>query len=226
MKHVATYEYRDESGEVLFQKLRYEPKTFRCRRPVPTDVRKGMNIPPDVEAWTWGLNDGPYGRTHREGDWDLHPLRDEHQLSLTLPNCRRVLYRLPELLAANPDAPVFLVEGEKDVESLREAGFTATCTWTGSASVNPEWLTPLSGRRVVVIPDNDDVGIMHAIRQAGWLLTLGARSVRFIQPGTAGYDVAAGGDSTDWLMSQSPEVGKWRQLVIELCKRFGEYKAW
>jgi len=32
---VATYPYRDESGELLFQVVRYEPKKFKQRRPKP-----------------------------------------------------------------------------------------------------------------------------------------------------------------------------------------------
>jgi len=35
---------------------------------------------------------------------------------------RRVLYRLPELIAAPPDSLVFICEGEKDVDNLRALG--------------------------------------------------------------------------------------------------------
>lgn len=42
---VATYDYRAADGTLLFQKLRYEPKTFKVRRP---DGRGG---------WAWGLGD-------------------------------------------------------------------------------------------------------------------------------------------------------------------------
>ena len=45
---------------------------------------------------------------------------------------RRPLYRLPELLAADPAEPVFLVEGEKDVDRLRSLGLTATTTAQGA----------------------------------------------------------------------------------------------
>ncbi|MBA7632893.1 hypothetical protein ES703_40449 [subsurface metagenome] len=41
---VATYDYRDESGELLYQVVRYEPKDFRQRRP---DGKGG---------WIWNLN--------------------------------------------------------------------------------------------------------------------------------------------------------------------------
>src|SRR4051794_17247580 len=36
------------------------------------------------------------------------------------------LYRLPELLAAPPDQPAFLVEGEKDADRLASLGLVAT----------------------------------------------------------------------------------------------------
>jgi hypothetical protein len=43
-KHiVATYHYRDESGALLFEVVRFEPKDFRQRRPDPTTN----------EGWTW-----------------------------------------------------------------------------------------------------------------------------------------------------------------------------
>src|SRR5690242_9746045 len=45
---------------------------------------------------------------------------------------RYVLYRLPELLAADPGETVWYVEGEIDVESLRAAGLIATTNPGGS----------------------------------------------------------------------------------------------
>lgn len=42
-KIVKTYDYRDESGVLLYQNCRYEPKTFRQRRP-------------DSKGWSWNLN--------------------------------------------------------------------------------------------------------------------------------------------------------------------------
>lgn len=40
---VACYDYRDEAGRVLYQTVRYEPKTFRQRRPLPGG------------GWAWDL---------------------------------------------------------------------------------------------------------------------------------------------------------------------------
>ncbi len=45
---------------------------------------------------------------------------------------RRVLYRLPQLLAAALTAIVFIVEGEKDVDRLVKAGLVATCNAGGA----------------------------------------------------------------------------------------------
>lgn len=42
---VATYDYIDEDGELLFQVCRFEPKTFKQRKPDPTGR----------EEWSWGV---------------------------------------------------------------------------------------------------------------------------------------------------------------------------
>jgi len=81
---------------------------------------------------------------------------------------RRVLYRLPELLAADYSATVFIPEGEKDVDRLRAGGLVATCNpmGAGSAKNNFNWRDEyneaLAGRNVVIIPDNDQAGRDHA----------------------------------------------------------------
>ena len=63
---------------------------------------------------------------------------------------RRPLYRLPELLAADPADDVFLVEGEKDADRLRSLGLMATTTAQGA-----EWLAqerPRAARRPACRP--------------------------------------------------------------------------
>jgi putative DNA primase/helicase len=84
-----------------------------------------------------------------------------------LAGVRRVLYRLPELLAADRDRPVFVVEGEKDVERLRELGLVATTNPLGAGSWRPEFSEFLRDRRVVLLPDNDAPGQAHALQVAG-----------------------------------------------------------
>jgi putative DNA primase/helicase len=81
---------------------------------------------------------------------------------------RRVLYRLPEVL----EAPiVFVVEGERDVETLRKHGFAATTNAGGAnARWEPEYTKALAGREVILIPDNDAPGRKRVLNIARALL--------------------------------------------------------
>lgn len=45
---VATYQYKDETGDLLYEKLRYAPKDFRIRRPDPQKK----------DSWIWNLKGG------------------------------------------------------------------------------------------------------------------------------------------------------------------------
>jgi len=80
-----------------------------------------------------------------------------------LDGVRRVLYRLPEVLAAIAEGrAVYLVEGEKDVETLRALGRTATCNPMGAGKWRPEYSESLRGATVVIIADRDEPGRNHA----------------------------------------------------------------
>lgn len=71
----------------------------------------------------------------------------------------RLLYKLPGVIAG-PD-PVVFVEGEKDVELLRSWGLNATCNSGGAGKFTQAMADFMKGRRVVVVPDQDDKGISH-----------------------------------------------------------------
>lgn len=84
------------------------------------------------------------------------------------------LYGLPDL-AARPDAPVVVVEGEKKTApSTRLFPEHVATTWQGGADAagRADW-APLEGRRVVIWPDHDAPGrkaaadVMKACRAAG-----------------------------------------------------------
>lgn len=123
---VATYDYFDESGVLLYQAVRLEPKSFRQRQPRPEG------------GWLWNMT-----------------------------GVRRVLYRLPELLAA-PERTVLVVEGEKDADALAATGRIATTNVGGAGKWRPEYSEALRGRRVCILPDNDEPGAKHAkqVREA------------------------------------------------------------
>jgi len=96
----------------------------------------------------------------------------------SLGDVRRVLYRLPDLLARTGEA-VCVVAGEKDCDSLAAVGVLATTNVCGERS---PWLAEysecLAGRDVVVVPDQDAAGARHADEVVGSLVRHDAASVR------------------------------------------------
>ncbi|MBX9721899.1 MAG: hypothetical protein K2X81_10930 [Candidatus Obscuribacterales bacterium] len=92
-KQIAVYDYTDSNGNLLYQKVRYEPKDFRLRR---SDGNTG---------WIWNTK-----------------------------GLKEVLYRLPRIKAAIRDKEqIFIVEGEKDVETLERLGLIATSNTHGAS---------------------------------------------------------------------------------------------
>jgi len=151
---VATYDYRDEAGELLYQSVRLEPKSFRQRVP-------------EGNKWKWSLN-----------------------------GTRRVLYRLPELLKSDSALPVFIVEGEKDVDRLVGLGAIAVSNPGGAGKWRDEYSEHLKGRNCVILPDNDQVGRDHAIAVAKSLFGK-ASEVRILRL----QGIPEKGDVSDWLDS-------------------------
>jgi DNA primase len=92
----------------------------------------------------------------------------------------RVLYRLPELLRAAPDATVFITEGEKDVDALRERCLVATTNPGGAGKWQPGMSEYLRGRHVVILPDNDEAGEKHTNDVAAMLQGV-ARSIHILR---------------------------------------------
>lgn len=117
-------------------------------------------------------------------------------------------YRLPDMLA-KPDATVFVVEGEKCADALAKLGLTATTSHGGAG----KWREPLNkffeGRRVIVLPDNDDPGARHADGVITHLLPI-AKEIRRVElPG-----LPPKGDIVDWL-----NAGQDLDTLREFCKR-------
>ena len=63
---------------------------------------------------------------------------------------RRVLYRLPELLAPSTET-IFLCEGEKDADALCGLGLIATTNPMGAGNWRDEYNKTLQGRNVVIL---------------------------------------------------------------------------
>ncbi|MEM6260201.1 MAG: DUF3987 domain-containing protein [Planctomycetota bacterium] len=69
------------------------------------------------------------------------------------------IYRLYEVIEADR---VFIVEGEKACDTATELGFTCTTSAHGSSSAGKTDWSPLAGKEVVILPDNDSAGEKYA----------------------------------------------------------------
>ena len=75
---------------------------------------------------------------------------------------RRVLYRLPELKGQKK---VYVTEGEKDADALRDLGLTATTNAGGAGKWSDDFTTQLvraGVEEVAILPDRDAPGERHA----------------------------------------------------------------
>lgn len=126
LKEVCRYDYTDAEGNLIYQVVRFEPKTFKqCKA-----------------NGTWGLN-----------------------------GIKPTLYHLPEVIEAVENRHlIFIVEGEKDVETLRKYDLTATTISGGAnSSWQPEHISLLHHALVIIIPDNDQAGKENATKLANLL---------------------------------------------------------
>ena len=200
-KIVKVYDYLDESGKLVYQCIRYEPKRFNYRRPNPA-FNTSQPVSDTNPEWVYNL----------EG-------------------VTRVLYRIAEVkkaLAQNPSRYVFVVEGEKDVDALWNLGFLATCNPMGAGKWLPEFTAALTGCNVIVIADNDPEdpktkrrpGLEHAHLVCRDLLGK-AKTIHLIEamPG-----VGDKGDFSDWLAAQKNgdvEIKKSIKAICASAKPYG-----
>ena len=174
---VKTYDYRDETGKLLFQVCRMQPKNFLQRRP-----KLGG-------GWEWRVK-----------------------------GVRQVVYQLDLLAKADLAETVFVPEGEKDVDRLIDLSLLATCNAGGATKGRCKWKQPhsecLAGRRVVILPDNDDVGRKHAQKVAASLHSKAASIKIIALPG-----LPAKGDVSDWL-----DAGHTKDELLELAAAAPEWE--
>ena len=128
-----------------------------------------------------------------------------------LKGVRLVPYRLPEILNADS---VIIVEGEKDVETLRALGLVASCNPMGAGKWRREYNAYFKGKDVSIIPDNDEPGRKHALAVAPSLKPV-AQSVKVVEL----PDLPEKGDVTDWLKS-----GKTKEDLVRLTDETAEWE--
>lgn len=152
-KETARYVYKDVDGSPLFYVLRLEDREEPSKKEV---------LP--LSYGRWSDRDG-----HER--WALKGYAAEH----------RPLFNLDRIIG-QPNAVVLVVEGEKTAEAASKIAYSremVCVTWCGGASAvsKTDW-SPLSGREVLIWPDNDQAGFKAADQLCGELRRVGAKSVK------------------------------------------------
>ena len=117
-------------------------------------------------------------------------------------------YNLPAIMQ-NPQAPVFIVEGEKCADALIELGLIATTNSGGSKNWKPELAQHFADRNVVVLPDNDEAGQAHADTVIAALHGTVGKIKRLDLP-----NLPPKGDVADWL-----QAGNGKKVLLELARQ-------
>ena len=202
--------------------------------------RRGWGKPNHI--WTYTLADG--SPCFAVGRWDSPPGASGKQFAQVSRQAEGVwalkntldrlpLYNLPEIVNADPDVPIVVCEGEKATEAARQCGLLATCSAGGAnAAAKTDW-SSLAGRKVIVLPDNDNPGQKYAETVARLALEAGAAEVKILRladfcPGMPeGGDIADVLDSPDWCgcglrEEANPEdLGRW---ILDQAERLPSWR--
>lgn len=183
--------------------------SFQASLPKYQGMWGGMELKPTPPEWHWPDFDHStvippkiVPRLVRSYDYTdgagrtLFTVRrfDPKRFEVDPPGAPVALYRLPRVLeAAGAGGTVFVVEGERDVETLEGLGFVATCNSLGVlASWGPEHFAAFQGaRRAIVVPDYDGPGVRHAEAVAAGL--------RAVCPEVRTLPLPPAKDLTDWV---------------------------
>jgi hypothetical protein len=185
---VATFEYFDDRGRLAYEVLKF-PKTaarrYMQRRRHPAG------------GWIWGLQEGLYGKV-KSGDWFKAKAGKHYEAEENIEEAVRWLYRRDEVLAAiKAGTSVILVEGEKDVETLREWGFVATTNAGGAKYWTDAFDDELAGADIIICGDNDDASRQRTLMRGAGLKPK-AKSVRVLDLALHWKDMPEKADVSDW----------------------------
>lgn len=156
-------------------------------KPWPITVKKYVYVDADgvINREVWRQYVGPQ-RTFKQVTYD-----EKGNRVFSAKNAPVIPFRLPEMLDSDY---VVLVEGEKDVLTLAEAGVVATCRPAGSSKFEDELAQYFKGKRVYIVPDNDKPGIEYAQMALDALQSVCEASVHHLCRG-----MASKADVTDYV---------------------------
>lgn len=135
------------------------------------------------------------------------------------------LYHLPELINTF-DETVYVVEGEKDVETMKRLGFTATTTpnGAGQAKIPNGCIKYFANKNVIIIHDNDEAGIKFAeiIQNT---LRKRCKSVTVVDPVKIYSELAEKGDISDIVQAIGEDETKTRlSEAVEMARNYDLYQ--
>ena len=113
------------------------------------------------------------------------------------------LYRLPDI-ARDLHAAVYVTEGENCADALAKLGLTATTSGAADSAKSADW-SPVTGRAVVVWPDNDEAGLRYAMDVSASLEGV-ASSVSVID--VKALTLPKKGDVVDWIATHPKATAK------------------
>jgi len=142
---------------------------------------------------------------------------DNGTIVKSLGSCRKVLYRLPELLQAiSENTPVFLVEGEKDVENLRAYNLQATNA-LDSLKWTDEFTEVLKEADVIILYDKDQTGLKRKDNLCKNLYKR-VKRLRVVDLPGLEYQESHGADISDWL-----SMGHTTAELMDLVSKTPDY---
>jgi hypothetical protein len=131
------------------------------------------------EKLRYVTDDGAKSFSHRRIDPD-----NPSEYIWSASGVRKVLYRLPQVIdAIVHNQTVWLVEGEKDADTLVSKGLCATTMSSGAGHWEQEFTDILAGAEFVeIIADNDEPGKKHALSVRELILAAGGNCRVLISP--------------------------------------------
>ena len=137
---------------------------------------------------------------------------DEHgNIVKNLDGCRKVLYRLPEILyGISKNLPILLVEGEKDADNLLNNTLIATTSPT-SLGWEQEFTSTLQEADVVILYDMDKTGLKRRDLLCEQLFGR-VKRLRVVDLPGLEYSESHGADISDWL-SKGHSIDQLRNLI-------------
>lgn len=187
-RQTAVYDYREADGTLRYQVVRFD--------------------------WDDPSSPKGHGKTFLQRKPDASK---RNGFSWKVKGTEPLPYRLPELLEDIADgAEIFIVEGEKKADMLREIGVPATCNSGGAGKFPDEIVNWFKGAKVTILADNDQPGLEHRGLVGNKLLAVAARVRTLDLPG-----LPAKGGVDDWL----PAGGSAEKLYAEAAMHAKPFNA-